>query len=134
MKINLGKAQHIKEALAAVNGAATKHAFTNADELMSVAHEAEQRLQRLLLPRSYWAGVQVTAFSGAPTAKAYRYPRRGTWIKLRRGAKDWFLVGIDEVTLHPQDGGKVVLFLTGEQERVVIDRVKSQYHVYRGLA
>jgi len=48
----------IEDALRRVNGQATRHTYSSASEILAIAQEAEQELDRLLLPKKKTALAQ----------------------------------------------------------------------------
>ena len=106
----------ITAALHAVNGTATAHTFTSAEEMARLATIAEEWVAQVLLVLSERPGARMTCESGDKVANSYRYSRVGTSVTLERGSsKTWYLVNCCSITLW-NDAGKFRLYLTPEQD------------------
>lgn len=115
----------IDDALAAVNGKAASHTYTQSSELVAIADMIEARLEKHGVPQKLRAGVEVTALSGVPTAKAYNRTSRtaiATQVRLSRGTSAWYIVGIGRVDRHTGPGGdkKISVTLTDAAREAVI--------------
>ena len=129
MKINLNAVEKIEAALAAVNGKAARHTYTDAVDLKHVAERAETELERLGLAKAYRAGARVVAESGEKLPGRYKYQATTTTVTLERGSNGWFLVAANSSTLWPQSAPTYRLALTPKQDQIVVERFRSQYAV-----
>jgi len=120
----------IEDVLRGVNGAATSHTYSSASEILAIAQEAEEKLNRLGLPKKYRAGAVAEKTSGYKMPKAYRYRRIATYVKLVRGSRDWYLTCVLKVEIYPDAPDRLLsMTLTQEQDKIVVDNFRKNYHV-----
>jgi hypothetical protein len=115
----------INDALATVNGKATSHTYTRSSELVAIADTIEARLEQHGVPQKLRAGIEVTALSVVPTAKAYNRTSRtaiATQVTLTRGTSAWYITGIGRVDRYTGPGGdeKISVKLTDAAREAVI--------------
>jgi hypothetical protein len=110
VKINVAKASStaLEAALVAVNGRASANTTTTANEVRSIAEEAENALAGLGLPKCHRRGASAVHVSGKGLARAYQYRGIATEVRLHRGARDWYLVGVERVPAYPGDAGRAL--------------------------
>jgi len=120
----------IDEVLRNVNGAATCHTYSSASEILEIAKEAEEKLDRLGLPKKDRAGAIATKTSGGKVLGAYKYHRVATYVKMKRGSRDWFLTFVAKVNVFPDNPERnLSLTLTQEQDKIVVEIFRKSYHV-----
>jgi len=120
----------IEDALRSVNGQADRHTYSSASEILAIAQEAEEKLDRLGLPKKNRAGAVATKTSGSKMPKAYKYSRIATYVKLVRGSQEWFLTFVAKVNVFPDNPGRnLSLTLTQEQDKIVVEIFRKSYHV-----
>lgn len=126
MKIKIAEENRsrIEDALKAVNGKATQHTFTTFEEVHGIAQEADRRLLAML-PKAMHKGARLSAWSGEPVAKKYKYARVGTVATIERGVGAWFLVCLSTYTLFADSGGGRALTLTKQQDEEAVRRFRS---------
>jgi hypothetical protein len=118
----------IQNALDAVQGTRNA-AVETAASVMHCAKEAEEMLEDLDLPASYRSGAVLKFHQAGPSASSYRYPRKTTFLTLRRKKDGWHVTGIDTVDVYPKQAEHKKLWLTATQDEVVKRRFTSQYQV-----
>ena len=114
--------------LAAVNGKAAEHCYTTADEIESVAKAAENKLERLGLPKAERPGAKVFATSGAAVANAYKYGRKATYVAIERKGAGWYLIAVEPSSVF-KEGGATKMQLTKAQDERAIAALRKQYSV-----
>jgi hypothetical protein len=62
----------------------------DADEVVSLAEDAEERLERLEIPKKSRVG-SVVRYSEAVNCNSYGYRAEATLVELTRGSTGWFL-------------------------------------------
>jgi hypothetical protein len=102
------------EAVNVGNGRAYKFVYSS-DEVVSLARRAERRLDRMDLPQADRVGFVATFAHAGPTAKAYKFTATGRSVTMRRAAKGWVLVAIDEINIYPQQNEKTTYRATEKQ-------------------
>ena len=127
IKIEKSAAGLIEQALKEANGGAHAHAFTSAREILPLAFEAEQQMDRLHLRKDLRPGAVYVAYSGVPVANAYKYFRTGTRVVLQRRSKDWYLIDACAVGLAPDSGGSTKLTLTEDAIAYLKKRIDRKY-------
>lgn len=134
MKIKIHEAYttKIERALEQANGAHTAHTYTEFEEIEQLADEASSRLGEVGLPLKDWKGALFVARSGRRLPNKYIWPRAVTWVTLERGAKDWFLVGVEiQVTAWGEEGPRT-LHLTKAQDEATVAKLRSRYIIRPG--
>jgi len=120
----------IEDVLRSVNGAASSHTYSSASEILEIAKEAEEKLDRLGLPKKYRAGAVAAKTSGYKMPKAYKYRRIATYVKLVRGSRDWYLTCALKVEIYPDaPDQRLSMTLTQEQDKIVVEAFRKGYHV-----
>jgi len=120
----------IEDALRRVNGRATCHTYSSASEIIAIAKEAEEKLDQLGLPKKYRSGVVAEKTSGSKVPKAYKYNRIATYVKMKRGSRNWFLTFVAKVNVFPDNPERnLSLTLTQEQDKIVVEIFRKSYHV-----
>lgn len=115
IKIDSANAAAIKAALAAVNGNATAHAYTEFSEIEAVAKLAQKRIEALGIAKARQAGAQFEIASGEAVPSAYKYTRSGTRVCLLRRAGGWYLTDVARADVYKEGGGRGTLRLTQAQ-------------------
>jgi len=123
----------IEDMLQRVNGEATSHTYSSASEILAVAREAEETLDRLLLPKKCRAGAVAAKTSGDKVPSAYGYRRIATRVELTRGSREWYLTSVLRVEVFPDNQGRhLSMTLTPEQDKIAVEAFKKGYHVAQG--
>lgn len=130
IKITIANSAAIEAALHAVNGRATAHAYTAANEVVNASERGEMELEKLGLPKASRSGAFVKSCSGSRVANAYRGIRLGTVLTLERRSSAWYLVGVSQVTLK-QEGGRDKLLVSQEQKDQLLARLADSLTVYK---
>lgn len=114
--IKVTKTEEIKKALKMVEGRATSFCF-DPSRIDSAVKQAEQTLQGLRIPKKVWNGCYIIMNPAQPP-NAYHWGANGTFVRLVRKSKDWFVVSITR-SLNPSfPGGRAsreILHLTENQ-------------------
>lgn len=129
MKLNVAKADPaaLEAALAAVNGRAFANTTTTADEVRSIADEAEAALAGLGLPKCHRRGAVAIHVSGKGLPNAYKYRGIATQIRLLRGARDWYLVAVERAPAYPGDDGRALkVSISPEQDAQAGDALRRR--------
>ena len=72
--------------------------------------------------------------SGARVPNAYGYSCRvATRIKIERKTDAWFLIEVSQTQIF-QNGGSYSLYLTADQDKAAVSRLRGGYSVKRALA
>ena len=116
----------INDVLFNVNGKAGVHTFDHVSQIWSLAVAAEARLEALRLPKKYRQGARFVAVSGEAVPNKYKYARIATMVKLERGPKCWFLIAAERTEIY-QSGGSCRLHITKEQDKAVVELMRSDY-------
>jgi len=120
----------IEDALRRVNGQATRHTYSSASEILAIAQEAEQELDRLLLPKKNRAGAVAKKASGSRMPKAYKYRRAATMVEMMRGSRNWYLTYVLRTRILPENrAGHLSLMLTQEQDKIAVGSFRKNYYV-----
>lgn len=131
MKLNISNKTKIEAALAAVNGHASRHAYTEQDEILDLIDRANQKLERLQLPKKDWVGAQISATSGSEVSNAYArqgFRRAATHVVIERFPSGWFLTLVEKAEVW-QQGGAENLVLTPEQDAIAVYKLRQGYTV-----
>jgi hypothetical protein len=123
----------IREALDAVQGPRTA-AVETAASVVHLAKEAEEMLEGLDLPASYRNGAIFKYCQAGPSASSYRYPRKTTFLTLRRKKDGWYVTGIDTVDVYPKESEHKKIWLNAKQDETVKRRFTSRYQVMTAAA
>lgn len=102
MKINILNTDEINKAIALAQTKRHTVNLIDSDDLLQLRNDAEAHLLAHSLPQSMHSGVTVEYRDAGPYANAYRGRQGATWVKLKRGVKDWFLVGIMRDQIAPK--------------------------------
>jgi hypothetical protein len=120
----------IEDALRRVNGRATCHTYSSASEIIAIAQEAEEKLDRLGLPKKYRAGAVAEKASGSRMPRAYKYRRAATMVEMMRGSRGWYLTYVLRTRILPENrAGHLSLMLTQEQDKLAVESFRKSYHV-----
>jgi hypothetical protein len=124
----------IDAALAAINGRAASHTFTDAAEVAKIAAEAEALLENLGIPTKVRAGAVFFAQSGSRLPTSYKYTAIVTIVQLSRKSNGWYLTDVRTARRHlnSQPGRK--LMLTIAQDDLAIAHLRRAYLVQGGAA
>ena len=128
IKVTATNAAAIESALAEVNGKATAHAYTTAQEIIDLAERAESQLEGLGIIKSARSGATLISVSGDAVPNSYKYSRTGTRIELQRKSGDWYLIGATQLTIF-KSGGSTKMILTKAQDELPIAALRKQYSV-----
>ena len=112
-------ATRINEALDAVNGKATAFTVTNFKEVASYAERAEKQLEKSKLAKSERVGAFAICTPDGPSAKSYKYSAKSTTIRIERGSKDWYLVGVSDTQVSPRQNEKMIIKITQTQAEII---------------
>lgn len=130
IKITADNAVAIEAALSAVNGNATKHTYTTADEIIDLAERAESTLFYMLARKADMKGAVLTATSGGGSMpNSYKYSRTVTHVKMERRSADWWLVAVESGSLFQNQCGGTNMTLTKEQDARAIEVLRKQYSI-----
>jgi len=120
MKIKLNNSA---ATLAAVNGQADAHTYTQR-ELLDVAARAEEKLEQLGLLKSERPGAVMRCVSGGTVPSAYKYSRKLTRVRLERTSSGWWLTAC---TLIDEYKGSECLHLTAAQDAAAVAHLRKGY-------
>lgn len=115
-------------AVAAANGNASTFTY-GSHAIMELARRAEKRLDSMALPQVDRVGFEAQFSHAGPSAKAYKYSAKGSSVSMRRMAKGWVLLSINEIIVFPTQGERVSYRATEHQiaeaaRRAVADLTK----------
>lgn len=114
--IKVTKMEEITEKIKMVEGRATSFCF-HPSRIASAVDRAEKTLQQLGIPKKVWNGCYIIMNPAQPP-NAYHWGANGTFVRLVRKSKDWFVVSITR-SLNPSfPGGRAsreILHLTENQ-------------------
>jgi hypothetical protein len=127
IKIDIKHAAALEAALAAVNGKAKGHTYTDACELIDLAAKAEAELENLHIRKEARGDSIYTQTSGGKVANAYNNMRIATQVKFRRGSSAWYLVDVKQVRVGTSGGGKSHLSITSYAEQAMIQTLRQKY-------
>lgn len=100
-----------------------------AKEVSELAELAEKRLERMCMPKGQRKGIIATHTSKGPAARAYRYGVNGSAVMLRRAADGWRVIGFEAARVYPQQGGKLILQISPEQETAAADALRADLNI-----
>ena len=118
----------INDALAAVNGKAMEHTYSYVSQIAALAIDAEARLEALGIPKKHRIGAFLVSTSGQTVPKKYKYERIVTFVRLERGATNWFVTRIEKRVIFC-DGGSKMLFLNAAQDALAVAKVREGYQI-----
>jgi hypothetical protein len=127
MKINLKNTTEIQAAINTANGRSTAHTFTSAAEILQRGEVAEQQLIDLGLIKSLRPGAVAVASSGGNVARAYKYSRITSKIKLLRCSSTWFLTEISNSETYATARGDTFVALTVAQDAAITALFRLRY-------
>lgn len=131
IRITTENAAAIEAALKNANGKAFDHTFTSFEDIETVAHKAEKRLEALGLPIKSRAGAKWVETSGEAVNGSYKYARKATTVHLVRRTAGWYLDSAEPATIY-KDGGKAQkIQVTKKQEAEIIERIRAQIDVLK---
>lgn len=93
LKIRVDKVEKIKEALAEVEGKASKRTF-DSDDITGIIDAAEKKLGHLSIPKKYWDGTEIHCHP-ARVPNSYRYVPEGTFVTFKRIKSAWYVTSIE---------------------------------------
>lgn len=96
-----------------------------AKEVSELAELAEKRLDRMCMPKGQRKGITATHTSKGPAARAYGFAVNGSALTLRRAADGWRVIGFVEARVFPQQGGKLALQISPEQEAAAVQAMRA---------
>ena len=131
IKINDQNRAAISTALAAANGKATAHTFTNPTDIIAAAADAEAQLAQLGIQKNERSGAKARASSGSKLPNAYKYRRITTRITITRGSSAWFLTEITTAETWDKSAGGTYLEVTSAQDAIAIAKFRSSYSMQR---
>ncbi|QDM22741.1 hypothetical protein FIU28_17465 [Tardiphaga sp. vice154] len=120
-------AAKLRDALDAVNGAAKTFTLTSPAHVGILARQGERFLIANGVPLSDRAGATVTMTPGGPAAKAYKNAAISTRVTLTRGAKCWFLTGIERVNVWPGNPEKFDVAITDAAAENLVKRALAKF-------
>lgn len=132
MKINITNTHKIEDALRAVNGKSTCHAYTTADDIQTIARRAEDRLDSIHIPKRRRVHAEMRSISGGKVARKYQDMRNATSVTLYRSAAGtWFLTWAGQCRIGTQGGGPDDLSIAAPLVGHIwdIDDVRIHVHV-----
>ena len=121
----------IQSALDAANGKSTAHTLCRAVDVLDIAEDAERRLTALVGSKKHRVGGKATYRSGEALPNAYKYPRHTTRLSIERRSSGWYLTEVVTFSEWRSAGG-LSLFLTQEQDAIVIKKARSNYGIQGG--
>jgi len=99
-------------------------------DLIDCTESAEARLAKLGLPKGYRAGAEVIYGGGSGAwAKSYSYAIQTTIARMVRTTTGWFLVEVWSDDLYPQENRPDSIYLTPNQDNIVVENFRRQYSV-----
>lgn len=96
-----------------------------AKEVTELAELAETRLDRMCMPKGRRKGVIACHTSKGPGARAYGFAVNGSAVTLRRAADGWRVIGFAAARVFPQQGGKLTLQISPEQEAAAVEAMRA---------
>jgi len=121
----------IQIALNAANGNSKAHTLCRSADVLDVANDAERRLTALVGSKKHMVGGKATYRSGEALPNAYKYPRHTTRLSIERRSSGWYLTEVVTFSEWRSAGG-LSLFLTQEQDAIVIKKARSNYGIQGG--
>jgi 3-hydroxy-3-methylglutaryl CoA synthase len=131
IKITQENAEKLEAALAEVNGRATQHCYTTAEELLVLASKAEKYVGKLLLKKDF-SGAVWHETSGEAVANSYKSMRKATCVCIERRSSDWFLTDVKSTTIGTNGGGSGYVSLTEAQDKAAKEKLSKLYVVRKG--
>lgn len=112
---------NIVKAVNAAEGKSTVNLLTikMVEELVK---QAENRLDKLEIPKKYRAGAEFYFCPSGPSANAYKYGQGATSIRISRKSSDWFIEDISRTTVYPKSPKLLLLKLTVDQKDIAVKR------------
>lgn len=98
-----------------VAGRARTHTYIFPTEIANIIIDAEKKFAKYGIAKKYWRGNKIVARSGVPTSKSYARKGRtaiASEVRLERGSKDWFLVGVNKIDRWTGPGGDEKITIT----------------------
>lgn len=96
-----------------------------AKEIAQLAELAEERLDRMWMPKGKRKGIVATHTSKGAAARAYGFAVNGSFVTLRRSADGWRVIGFAAKSVFPQQGGRLTFQITPEQEAAAIEAMRG---------
>lgn len=127
IKISDNNKLSIEAALLKTNEGATGHTLTAYRELERVVADVENDVVQLVGSKKTAVGARAIFTSGDRVPISYSYKRRATEVAIERRSAGWYLIDIKRVEVSIGGGGEPRLFLTSDQDRVAVARVRSAY-------
>ncbi|MGZ6520075.1 MAG: hypothetical protein ACXVED_21030 [Bacteroidia bacterium] len=110
-----------------INGRASAHTYTRADEIIALAKQADAELYSLLENKSMMRGAKFIDRSGDGLPSAYQNSRICTHVELECvNGGDWRLVSVSAVTAY-RECAKSQLILTPKQDERAISKLRDRY-------
>ena len=129
LKIAQQNATKIYEALASVNGKASSFTVSSHSAVAAYAAAVEKMLEQSQLPKDERGGVVAQIRPPGPSANAYKYAAKSTSIRIERGSKAWFLVGVSATTVYPKQPESVAVTISPAQRDTIARKALADYRV-----
>jgi len=117
----------IRDALDAVNGAATSFTVFSPAEILNLLVRAEKYLVNEQIPFSDQAGTKVTFRPEGPRANAYRRSAISTEVTISRTGKGWYLTGVERVDVWPRNPEKFAVMIS---DRAIANALKRKLRAF----
>jgi hypothetical protein len=113
--------------LEAVNGKATAHAVTSAQELAALAERAEKHLQANGVRKDLRPRSKVHYRPAGPNAGAYKYTAITTSVTLERNTIGWVLAGVERDAVYPKQAQHFSVTITDEAMQCAVERTLAAF-------
>lgn len=100
-KIDAGNMEKLNTVLADVQGRSAVNVL-DAEDLLKLAREPEERLECLCIPKVERAGASYSYAPEGPWANSYQYGQGATGVRLVRQSSAWYLVQADRIKVYPR--------------------------------
>lgn len=97
----------------------------SAKEVSELAELAEKKLDQMWMPKGRRKGIIATHTSKGPGARAYGFAVNESAVTLRRAADGWRVIGFAAKSVFPQQGGKLLLQISPEQEAAAVEAMRA---------
>jgi hypothetical protein len=136
MKVNTRMAsdERLQKHLDAVNGKAKRYTIHTPDDVRRIAEDAEERLDKLGLPKVHRPGAMAEYTSGKYLSRKYRYPGIATRLVLIRGSKDWLLTQVERAEARPGDNARPLrLKISRDQDSRAFSALRDKLAITAGF-
>jgi len=120
VKIEVKKKEKVEEVLAVTQGKASVRTV-DFKALLELAVRAEKELDGLKVLKKNRKECELT-FAEAPDFRPRKYMAEATWVTIKRGPKEWFLVGAKRDGVF--EGGKFKLMISKAASEQKINEIK----------